>query len=139
KYINHVEEYEQLKKIEDQILMVKTVETFKNHLKTSRIGEVVLDDNNIPEEEAGNTENAKLFDNFMRALLYGQKYVLSDTDSPLYLGKALNFMKKSVNSLAGREIWKENENPTPLSMVKTMEGINRWFQLKTLGLEWVTG
>src|SRR5690606_17883534 len=30
-------------------------------------------------------------------------------------------------------------NPTPLSMVKTMEGINRWFQLKTLGLEWVTG
>lgn len=137
-YINHMEKYKYLSEVEDQLQLVKTIETFKNHLNTNRSGEVIYI-NGKPEELKGNEENTKLFNDFLRALLYEQKYPLSDSDTPLGIGKVMNFMKSAVNKVADREIFKIDENPSATSLVKSMDAANRAFQLKTLGLEFISG
>jgi len=137
-YIQSVNKYQYLTEVEGQIKLVKTIEEFKNHLRTNNISQVVLDANGDPIEEKGNVENTKMFDDFMRVLLYGQKYVLSDTDTPLNIGGAVNFIRRSVNQLAGREVWKEQEGK-PTSLIKSMDAANRAFQLKTLGFEILSG
>ena len=142
-YINHMEKYKYLSEVEDQLQLVKTIETFKGYLATNNNGEVVYDKNNRPqimsEGNATSEGNAKIFNDFLRALLYEQKYPLSDSDTPLGIGKVTNFMKKAVNSVAGREVFKPEENPSATSLVKTMDAANRAFQLKTLGLEFISG
>lgn len=137
-YIQQVEKYKYMSEIEGQLKLVKTIEEFKNHLNTGRTGNVIVKDGK-PQELPGNAENTKMFDDFLRVLLYDQRYVLSDSDTPLHVDKVVNFVKKSVNRLAGKEIWKENEEASPTSMLKTMDAINRGFQMKTLGLEFISG
>jgi hypothetical protein len=138
-YINHMEKYKYLSAVEDQLQLVKTIETFKNHLNTNRLGEVIRLKTGKPEELKGNEENTKMFDDFLRALLYEQKYPLSDSDSALGVGKVANFVKKAINNVADREVFKIDENPSATSLVKTMDAANRAFQLKTLGLEFISG
>lgn len=138
-YIQQVEKYKYLSEVEGQLKLVKTIEEFKGHINTGKSGNVVRDKSGNIEELPGNAENTKMFDDFLRVLLYDQKYVLSDTDTPLQVGKVVNFVKKSVNKVAGKEIWKEDENPTPTSLIKTIDAANRGFQLKTLGFEFISG
>lgn len=137
-YINHMEKYKYLSEVEGQLNLVKTIETFKNHLNTSRTGDVIEKDGR-PEELKGNEDNTKIFNDFLRGVLYEQKYPLSDSDTPLGIGKVTNFIKKSINKVAGREIFKPEDNPSPTSLVKSMDAANRAFQLKTLGLEFISG
>jgi hypothetical protein len=137
-YINHMEKYTYLSDVEGQLQLVKTIETFKDHLNTSRTGDVIIRDGK-PEELKGNEENTKIFNDFLRALLYEQKYPLSDSDIPLGLGKVSNFIKEAVNKVAGREVFTIDDNPSPTSLVKTMDAANRAFQLKTLGFEFISG
>jgi hypothetical protein len=137
-YIQHVNKYKYLTEVEGQIKLVKTIEEFKGHLNTNRTADVVRRADGKLEELPSNEQNTKMFDDFMRVLLYDQKYVLSDADTPLYVGKVLNFVRKSVNQVAGREIWKESEG-NPTSLVKSIEAANRGFQLKTLGFELISG
>ena len=141
-YINHMEKYKYLSEVEDQLQLVKTIETFKGYLATNNNGEIVYRDGkpDIKSEGQATSEgNAKIFNDFLRALLYEQKYPLSDSDTPLGIGKVMNFVKGAVNSVAGREVFKPEENPTATSLVKTMDAANRAFQLKTLGLEFISG
>jgi N-acetylglutamate synthase-like GNAT family acetyltransferase len=137
-YVQHVNKYKYMSEIEGQLQLVKTIEQFKGNINTNRIGEVVKQDNKL-EETPNNERNAKTFDVFLRALLYEQKYALSDADTPLYFAKTLNGVKKMVNKVAGKEIWKEDENPSATSLIKTMDAANRAFQLKTLGLNPISG
>jgi len=137
-YIQQVEKYKYMSEIEGQLKLVKTIEEFKTHLNTGRTGDVIMKDGK-PEELPGNAENTKMFDDFLRVLLYDQRYVLSDSDTPLHIDKVLNFVKKSVNGVVGKEIWKENEKPTATSMIKAIDAANRGFQLKTLGFEFISG
>jgi hypothetical protein len=137
-YINHMEKYTYLSDVEGQLQLVKTIETFKDHLNTSRTGDVVIKDGK-PEELKGNEENTKIFNDFLRALLYEQKYPLSDSDIPLGLGKVSNFMKEAINKVAGREVFTIDDTPSATSLVKTMDAANRAFQLKTLGFEFISG
>jgi len=137
-YINHMEKYTYLSDVEGQLQLVKTIETFKDHLNTGRMGDVIIKDGK-PEELKGNDENTKIFNDFLRALLYEQKYPLSDSDIPLGIGKVTNFMKGAINKVAGREVFTIDENPSATSLVKTIDAANRAFQLKTLGLEFISG
>ena len=142
-YINHMEKYKYLSAVEEQLQLVKTIETFKGYLNTDKNGEVVYDKKGKPQVmakgKADNEGNAKLFNDFFRALLYEQKYPLSDSDTPLGVGKVMNFIKGAINSVAGKEVFKPNDNPSATSLVKTMDAANRAFQIKTLGLEFVSG
>ena len=137
-YVNHLEKYTYLSDVEGQLQLVKTIETFKDHLNTSRTGDVIIKDGK-PEELKGNDENTKIFNDFLRALLYEEKYPLSDSDIPLGIGKVTNFMKDAINKVAGRVVLPIDENPSPTSLVKAMDAANRAFQLKTLGFDFISG
>ena len=134
-YIQQVNKYKYLSEVEGQIKLVRTIEELKGHLNTNRIGNV--SDSTKPSES--NTENLKIFDDFMRTILYGQKYALSDSDTPLHLNKVLGAAKNALNALLGKEVFKQNENPTATSLVKVMEALNTGFQQKALGLDLITG
>lgn len=137
-YIQQVEKYKYMTEIEGQLKLIKDIESFKGHLNTNRSGNIVSKDGKV-EILPGNAENTKMYDDFLRVLLYDQRYVLSDTDTPLNVGNAVNFVKKGVNKVAGKEIWKVTENPNPTSLHKTIDAANRGFQIKTLGLEFISG
>ena len=136
-YIQHVNKYKYLTEVEGQIKLIKTIEQFKNHLSTSRTAGIILE-GDTPKEEKGNEENTKMFDDFTKVLLYGQKYVLGESDTPLYINKLMSGIRSAINKVAGKEIYKPNEG-TPTSLIKTIDAANRAFQLKTLGLELVSG
>lgn len=140
-YINHMEKYKYLSEVEDQLQLVKTIESFKGYLNTNSVGEIVYKPDGKPDvKTSGDGEgNVKMFNDFFRALLYEQKYPLSDSDTPLGIGKVSNFIKGAINAVAGKEIFKPEENPSATSLVKTMDAANRAFQLKSLGLEFISG
>lgn len=137
-YINHMERYKYMSEVEGQIKLVRTVETFKDHLETTRFSKVVIGDDGKPVREKGNTENVKTFDQFLRTVFYGQKYAADDSDVALGDG-VLNGVKKGINSVAGKEVFKTDDKPGSVSLVKTMDAMNRAFQLKTLGFEFISG
>lgn len=138
-YIQQVNKYKYMTEVEGQLKLVKTIEQFKNHLRTNRVGNVVIGDDGNPQEIEGNVDNTKMYDDFLRVLLYEQKYVLSDSDLPLNIDKVLNFVKKGVNKVAGKEVWKESDGTNATSLLKTIDAANRGFQLKTLGFEFISG
>ena len=140
-YIGHMNKYKYLSEVEGQIELIKTIETFKQHLETANNGNVVIR-NGVVDPQSGNEENTKIYDQFMRSVLYDQKYPLDDTDVTLSTGP-MQFVKKTINKTAkhfgGQEIFEVSDEPGSISLVKTMETMNRYFQLKALGLEFVSG
>jgi KaiC/GvpD/RAD55 family RecA-like ATPase len=140
-YIGHMNNYKYLFEVEGQIELIKTIETFKEHLETANNGNVVIR-NGVVNPQSGNEENTKIYDQFMRAVLYDQKYALDDTDVTLSTGPA-QYVKKTVNKVAkhfgGKEVFEVSDEPGSISLVKSMETMNRYFQLKALGLEFVSG
>jgi hypothetical protein len=137
-YINHMHNYKYLSEVEGQAQLIKTVEGFKKHLATTRSGDVILKPNGKPEELEGNEQNTKMFDDFLRALLYEQKYPLSDTDTSISTG-IMKQMKKIINGVAGKEVFTDLDKPSATSLFKSMDTLNRTFQLKTLGLDIISG
>lgn len=142
-YAQQIEKYKYLTEIEDQVLLLKKVEQFKNHLETSGTGEVVSKFGRKSDPVAGNEKNAQLLDDFIKVLLYDQKYPLSDSDTPINIPQSVEGIKKLVNkvtkNVTGKEMFDIDENPDPMSLVKGMDMLNKGFQLKTLGLEIVSG
>jgi len=137
-YIQQVEKYKYLSDVEGQLNLVRTIESFKGHLNTTRYSDIVRKDGH-PQELPGNEENTKIYDEFLRALLYDQKYTIDNADVPLNIGKIMNFVKNGINKVAGKEVFKPEEETTPTSLIKTMDAANRAFQLKTLGFEFISG
>lgn len=139
-YTQEVEKYKYLEEVEGQVEAINIIEEFKeNHIATNRSGGVIFDENNNPVEASGNQENIKLLDDFTRAVFYEQKYVLSDTDTPLGLGKAINGVKKMLNVLSNKTIGKDivdiNEDVKATSLMKLMDAANRGFSIKVLALD----
>jgi hypothetical protein len=137
-YINHMHNYKYLSEVEGQAQLIKTVEGFKKHLATTRSGDVILKPNGKPEELEGNEQNTKMFDDFLRALLYEQKYPMSDTYTSISTG-LVKKMKKIINGVANKEIFTDLDKPSATSLFKSMDTLNRTFQLKTLGLDIISG
>jgi hypothetical protein len=138
-YINHMHNYKYLSEVEDQLQLVKTVESFKGHLATDVIGNVIQNSyTGKPQEVESNEENTKIFDVFLRAIFYEEKYPLSDGDTTLNIS-VRNSVKKAINTVAGTTVYEVEENPDPKSLMKTMDTANRAFQLKTLGFEFISG
>lgn len=137
-YTNHVNKYVYMSAVEGQLKLVKDIEEFKGHWVTSQIGKVDFSKQDKPVKEEGNEINFKLFDDFLRGVLYEQKYPLSDTDIELNTG-VLSGIAKAINEVTGVKIFKPSDKPSSISLVKSIDMLNRGFQLKTLGLELVSG
>ena len=137
-YTSHMQKYKYLSEVEGQLKLIKTIETFKKSLRTSSMSKIVKKQGK-PQELASNEKNTETYDVFLRALLYGQKYPLDDSDASLGTGRAIKAIGKAVNKLAGKEIYKESETPKVTSMVKTIDAANRAYSAKTLGFEMIPG
>ena len=141
-YINHMNKYKYLSDIEGQLKLIKDIEKFKeHHLKTSNNGTIIIE-NGKPQENPGNEKNAEMYDQFLRAVLYDQKYPLDDSDVTMSLG-VMDYFKNAINNVSknfgGQEIFELSDEPSSISLVKSIETMNRYFQLKALGLEFVSG
>ena len=136
-YITHLQKYTYLTQVEDQIKIVKDIETAKKHLVTTSANLLKIEGGK-PVEEKGNESNAELFDKFMRGIFYEEKYPVSDSDVAISAG-VTNQIKGVINKIAGREVYKIDETPSAISMVKSLDMANRAFQLKTLGFEFISG
>jgi len=136
-YTQHMNKYKYLTEIEDQLLLVRTVETFKDHLRSNKNNEV------IPGEILkGNTENVKILDQFLDTVIYGQKYAVDDSDMA-YGAPVIKGVKTVVNKVfksfgAKTDVFK-NDEVDALSLTKTMETLNRYIQMKSLGFNPVSG
>lgn len=141
-YINHMNKYKYLSEVEGQLQLIKDIEKFKeHHLKTSSNGNIIIE-NGKPQEDPGNEKNAEMYDQFLRAVLYDQKYPLDESDVTMSLG-VMDYFKNAINNVSknfgGQEIFKLSDKPSSISLVKSIETMNRYFQLKALGLEFVSG
>jgi len=136
-YINHVHKYKYISEIEGQMRLVKTVMKAKDHYKTNWIGNVVQQGNS-PVIEQGNEDNTEFFDQFLKSILYDQKYT-SDIDQAIPIQGAKKGINSVMKQLFNVEPFSNTDNPSYFSVIKIMEGMNSWFTLKTLGLEPISG
>lgn len=129
-YTQAIFKYKAMSEIEPQIKLVQNIEGLKKHIETNNFNNPVFNDeigevNILP----GNRENEQLFDKFTQYLIYGNKYPLS-TDSDTGLNKVANIVKRGINKTFNTKL---EETSTPSSLIKTIDALNRGFQLKTLG------
>ena len=135
-YSQALYKYEAMKEIEEQVELVSNLEKMKGHLRTTNFGDVQFDEHDQPIEDKGNEKNWQYFDNLVQFLLYGNRYPMSD-DQSLGVNKLSNLIKTGVNKLAGKEVLKPNESS--ISMIKTIDAMNKAMQMKTLGFSPISG
>jgi len=124
--------YQYLTEIEDQMRLISRVEGNKEAIKTSYFGKTKYKEDGSVETTADNSENTKLVRDMMEAIIYGHKFVESDNFDQL-LGSVSGFGKKA-NKFLGVNVFPEKFDDSQISMNKTLNSLNNFFQLKTLGL-----
>ena len=142
-YINHSNKYKYLTSVENQLLLVKTQEKFKKHLQTTAFSKASRKDGKVVERK-GNQNNSEVIDQFYRNILYGQKYALDDSDVDIPMVPSLiKGVTKIVNTaskaITGKEVIQEGATPTTGSLVKLMDFLNRYVQIKSLGFKSISG
>ena len=128
--------FKQLSDIEAQARLLISVERNKKAIATSRFGKTQTDDKGELRYTPDNTENTQLLDDMVRGIVYGQKYLESDSFDQL-LGKLGNFGEKingKLNKLGiSGKIFPENLAGRQISVNKVLSQINNTFQLNALG------
>lgn len=124
--------YEEYSKIEGQIKALLEVEKNKKSIMTSIFNNPVFEEGSLKYSD-DNEQNAKLLRAMVRNILYGQKYVRDESfDQALgKIGKILNPVLKKL----GIETIPENN---VVSLTKSVDVLNRVFQLTKLGLNPLT-
>ncbi len=123
--------YKYVSEIEDQIRAVVAVERNKKAIATSRFGRTEYKDGAL-QYTNNNDENTKLVEDMMKAIIYGQKFVESETFDQL-LGKIGNWGGK-LNEKLGIKVFPDNLDGRQLSVNKIVNQLNNTFQITTLGL-----
>lgn len=123
--------YQYVSEIEDQIRAIVAVERNKKAIATSRFGRTEYKDG-VLQYTNNNDENTKLVEDMMKAIIYGQKFVESETFDQL-LGKIGNWGGK-LNEKLGMKIFPEDLDGRQISVNKVINQLNNTFQITTLGL-----
>jgi hypothetical protein len=123
--------YKYLSNIEAQARALVRVEKNKKAIATSVFGKTEYKDG-VLQYTPDNNENTKLVEDMVKAIVYGQKYLQSDSFDQL-LGKFGKFGEK-INSKIGYKIFPENLEGRQVSINKVIDQLNNTFQLKALGL-----
>ena len=124
--------YQYLSDIEDQMRLIVRVESNKKAIKTSAFGKTKYKEDGEVETTSDNSENTQLIRDMMEAIIYGHKFVESDNFDQM-LGNLSGFGKKA-NKVLGVNVFPEKYDDSQISMNKTLNALNNFFQLKTLGL-----
>lgn len=123
--------FKYLTDIEGQTEALLRVERNKEAIATSMFGKTVYKDGKI-QYTPDNSENAKLLEDMMKAIVYQQRYIQSESFDQL-LGTLGNF-GETLNKKLGIKIFPENLSGRQLSVNKIISQLNNTFQLNALGL-----
>jgi hypothetical protein len=123
--------FKYLTDIEDQLTGLLNVERNKQAIATSMFGKTVYEDGKI-KYTPNNSENSKLLEDMIKAIVYQQRYIQSETFDQI-LGTIGNFGEKA-NKLIGIKIFPENLVGRQVSINKVITQLNNTFQLNALGL-----
>ena len=123
--------YKYLKQIEAEATAVLRVERNKKSIATSLFGKTEYK-NGVLQYNPNNNENSKLYEDMMKSIIYGQRYIQSETFDQL-LGKIGNWGGK-LNEKLGMKIFPENLSDRQVSVNKIIDQLNNTFQINTLGL-----
>lgn len=139
-YINHMNRYKYFSEIEGQVLLMRKLQTFKSSYVTGKYSKIQKEDGRLVENTKSN-KNVEILDRFIATSIYGQKYPLDEAD--VIVPSVLSGMKNIVNvvsrSISGRDVFKDSDKPSAVSLTKTIDSLNRYTQLKSLGLEPISG
>jgi hypothetical protein len=122
--------FKNLSDIEYQVRALVNIERNKQAIKTSVFGKTKWEDGKIAYSNS-NAENAELVEKMMKAIVYQQKYIESDTFDQL-LGTFGDFGKR-VNEKLGIKLLPENLEGRQVSANKLITNMNNMFQLEVLG------
>jgi hypothetical protein len=117
--------------IEAQARAILNTEKNKRAIATSVFGKTQYKDGKI-EYTPDNNENTKLVENQIKAIIYGQRYIQSESFDQL-LGNLGKF-GETLNKKLGMKIFPEDLEGRQISINKVVTQLNNTFQLKTLGL-----
>jgi hypothetical protein len=123
--------FKYLTDIEDQVNGLLNVERNKKAIATSTFGKTVYKDGAI-QYTPDNSENSKLLEDMIKAIVYQQRYIQSETFDQI-LGSIGNFGERA-NKLFGIKIFPEDLTGRQISINKVITQLNNTFQLNALGL-----
>jgi hypothetical protein len=123
--------YKYLKQMEDQLRLISGVERNKKAIATSLFGKTEYKDD-VLQYTPNNNENSKLYDDMMKSIIYGQKFLTSETFDQL-LGK-LGSWGETLNKKLGISVFPEGLSERQVSVNKLINNLNNTFQLSALGL-----
>lgn len=123
--------FKYLSDIEAQGRALIRLEKNKKAIATSMFGKTEYKDG-VLQYNPDNSENAKIIEDMVKAIIYQQKYIESESFDQL-LGKFGTF-GKTLNDKLGMKILPENLENRQLSINKILTQMNNTFQLTALGL-----
>jgi len=122
--------FKYLSEIEDQALALVDLERNKSTIATSIFSKTKYKDGKI-EVSPDNSKNAELIESMVKGIIYGQKYLQNDSFDQA-LAKFGNF-GKTINEKLGVKIFPENLEGRQVSLNKSINTLNRLFQMKAMG------
>ena len=137
-YIQQLNKYKYMQEIEGQVSLVRTIIQTKDHYKTGRFSKAVTKGGE-PIVEKGNKDNAKIFDLFMETILYDNAFPSDSEDFGIPTGRLRAGINKVWTSMTGKPLFEEADKGKNYSVIKSMQALNNAFQMKTLGLEPISG
>jgi hypothetical protein len=123
--------FKYLSDIEAQGRALIRLEKNKNAIATSQFGKTEYKDG-VLQYNPDNSENTKLIESMVKAIVYQQKYIESESFDQL-LGKFGKF-GKVINDKLGMNLLPENLENRQISINKVITQMNNTFQLNALGL-----
>ena len=123
--------YKYLSEIEDQVRAIVKLERNKKAIQTSIFSTPVMEDGK-PKLVKHNDDNAQLVEDMMKAIIYGQKYLESESFDQV-LG-TMGQWGETLNKKLGVNIFPEGLSGRQLSVNKIIHQLNTNFQITTLGL-----
>jgi uncharacterized protein YlzI (FlbEa/FlbD family) len=122
--------YKYISEIEEQAQALVNTERNKKAIATSIFGKTQTKDGEL-QYTPDNSENTKLVEDMMKTIIYGQKYITSESFDQV-LGKFGKFGEK-INNKLGRKIFPENLEGRQVSFNKVVNNINNQYQMIALG------
>ncbi len=123
--------YKYLSEIEDQVIAIVNVEKNKTSISTSLFGRTEYIDGVLQYTETKG-DNAKLVEDMMKEIIYGQKFVDNQAFDQLLF--KMGTWGETLNKKLGVDIFPKDISERQLSVNKFINQMNNTFQITTLGL-----
>ena len=134
RYNEQLIKYTNFKEIEEQVKALQAVERNKQSIQVNTSGKIIMEDGK-PKLNPSNVTNSRVLDDLIKGVFYGQTYTDQALDKTLgTFGKTLDTIATKANNFLGTNIFPTNTEGRSVSAVKLVEGMNRLFQMKILGL-----